>query len=113
MAEWRERARCKGSADESFFNPEHYLKAKAICSPCPVKAECLAEAMKNEERYGVWGGRSPSARGARKNKNPNRLSRKDEYAKLRDAAMTVMEIALRHGVTERTVQRALEGPITQ
>jgi WhiB family redox-sensing transcriptional regulator len=31
-------------------------KAKAICANCPVKQQCLDEAIRNCERFGIWGG---------------------------------------------------------
>ena len=31
-------------------------KAKAVCSGCPVKLECLEEANEIAEPFGVWGG---------------------------------------------------------
>ena len=31
-------------------------KAKAVCSGCPVKYECLEEANEISEPFGVWGG---------------------------------------------------------
>jgi Transcription factor WhiB len=51
-------AACHGADPELFFpepgKPDH--QAKAICAVCPVRAECLATALANGERYGVWGG---------------------------------------------------------
>jgi WhiB family redox-sensing transcriptional regulator len=46
-------------ADARLFFPEpgeSDAQAKAICAVCPVWAECLAVALANGERYGVWGG---------------------------------------------------------
>ena len=31
-------------------------KAKAVCSSCPVKLECLEEAKEIAEPFGIWGG---------------------------------------------------------
>ena len=31
-------------------------KARAICSTCPVRQECLAHALADPESAGVWGG---------------------------------------------------------
>ena len=30
--------------------------AKAVCSGCPVRQQCLDEAIGNGEQYGIWGG---------------------------------------------------------
>ena len=51
-------AACAG-ADPALFFPEPGAsdqRAKEICAACPVRAECLAAALVNGERYGVWGG---------------------------------------------------------
>ena len=31
-------------------------RAKALCGPCPVRAECLSAALHRREPCGVWGG---------------------------------------------------------
>ena len=36
-------------------------QAKTICQKCPIKAECLQEAM-SEDLYGIWGGTTESER---------------------------------------------------
>lgn len=42
---------------------EAYAAAKAVCARCPVRAECAAYAVENDERHGVWGGLTPDERG--------------------------------------------------
>lgn len=32
-------------------------EAMRLCRPCPMIAECLAGAIANREKFGVWGGR--------------------------------------------------------
>ncbi|NLT30806.1 MAG: WhiB family transcriptional regulator [Propionibacterium sp.] len=36
--------------------PEQVEQAKAVCGPCPMRAECLAGALERAEPWGVWGG---------------------------------------------------------
>ena len=31
-------------------------RAKAVCLACPVRTECLADALDNRIEFGVWGG---------------------------------------------------------
>lgn len=66
--EWHEQAKCAG-LDVTIFYPEviggrhaekRALEAKAICSGCPVQAECLAYGM--SDRFGVFGGLTPEER---------------------------------------------------
>lgn len=56
---WTDLALCKGKT-ELFFGHRGDWKssklARDICSECPVASRCLEEAVKNDERYGVWGG---------------------------------------------------------
>ena len=44
---WQDRAACFGVEPDVFF---------------PIKEECLAWALKNGERYGVWGGTTEQQR---------------------------------------------------
>jgi WhiB family redox-sensing transcriptional regulator len=60
-AAWWAKARCNDGAATltSLFFSEDLIdiaRAKAICSKCPVRAECLAEALERQEPCGVWGG---------------------------------------------------------
>jgi WhiB family redox-sensing transcriptional regulator len=35
---------------------------KKICATCPVTEQCLEFAMENDERFGVWGGKTERER---------------------------------------------------
>jgi WhiB family redox-sensing transcriptional regulator len=64
---WREEAACLDVVDEvSFFpDPEDLVgiaQAKAVCSTCPVAAECLTWAIETNQSEGVWGGHTPHER---------------------------------------------------
>ena len=55
---WMKRAQCRGE-DPALFFPSlggNAAKARAICSICPVRPECLAYALADPESAGVWGG---------------------------------------------------------
>jgi WhiB family transcriptional regulator, redox-sensing transcriptional regulator len=49
---------CVTSDPELFFaeSPQQVETAKAVCSACPVREECLTGALGRSEPYGVWGG---------------------------------------------------------
>ncbi|MBC7373367.1 MAG: WhiB family transcriptional regulator [Frankiales bacterium] len=37
-------------------SPASVEDAKALCLPCPLRAQCLAGALERREPWGVWGG---------------------------------------------------------
>lgn len=53
---WQERARCRDTDTEVFFDPERYPEAFAVCGGCEVSSECYNFASKHDA-VGVWGGR--------------------------------------------------------
>ncbi|WP_299047615.1 WhiB family transcriptional regulator [uncultured Actinomyces sp.] len=61
---WQERALCAQTDPEAFF-PEKggsTREAKRVCATCEVREECLAYALANDERFGIWGGLSERER---------------------------------------------------
>lgn len=62
---WRQKAACNPSKTtlDFFSEDKHEIKlAKQICAQCPVAHECLAFAVKNQEKFGIWGGFTPRER---------------------------------------------------
>jgi WhiB family redox-sensing transcriptional regulator len=69
---WQTKGLCRGNHSYLFFPPssaerkeererrEH--KAKAICTVCPVKVDCLEFALEIREPYGIWGGLTETER---------------------------------------------------
>ena len=55
---WQDRAACFGIDPDVFFpiSEEEAGPALAYCGACRIREDCLAWALKNGERYGVWGG---------------------------------------------------------
>ncbi|MDO3044165.1 WhiB family transcriptional regulator [Mycobacteroides abscessus] len=65
---WTGLAPCSQTDPEIFF-PEKggsVKEAKAICATCEVIEQCLHYALINDERYGVFGGKSERERRAMK-----------------------------------------------
>ncbi len=61
---WQRDAICSQTDPEAFF-PEKggsTRDAKKICSNCDVRQQCLEYALKNDERFGIWGGLSERER---------------------------------------------------
>ncbi len=56
--DWQDRAACFGVDPDVFFpiSEEEAGPALAFCGACRIREECLSWALKNSERYGVWGG---------------------------------------------------------
>ncbi|GAB3703600.1 WhiB family transcriptional regulator [Nocardiopsis oceani] len=48
---------CRAEPDLFFAEaPAEVEQAKAICGACPIKEQCLADALERREPWGVWGG---------------------------------------------------------
>ena len=61
---WMKRAQCRGEDLDLFFPAlgASSTRAKAICSICPVRSECLDYARRDADTAGIWGGTSPRER---------------------------------------------------
>ncbi len=61
---WQEKAACYGLDPEVFFptTEEEAGLALSYCSVCRVREACLTWAVRNGERYGVWGGTTEQQR---------------------------------------------------
>jgi WhiB family redox-sensing transcriptional regulator len=62
--EWQAHARC-AEVDPEIFFPERggsSKAARAVCSQCDVRSQCLEYALNNKEQFGIWGGTSERER---------------------------------------------------
>lgn len=61
---WTAEALCAQVGAELFFvdKGENPQPAKDVCALCPVRRECLEYALSNDERFGVWGGKTERER---------------------------------------------------
>jgi WhiB family transcriptional regulator, redox-sensing transcriptional regulator len=72
---WRHHAACKKvDSDSLFVTGAQQRKAKRICRHCPVRTECLADALDNRIQYGVWGGMTERERRALLKRRPDVVS---------------------------------------
>lgn len=70
-SEWTVKAVCaKGDPDMLFVTGAAQREAAKICQACPVRLECLADALDNRIEYGVWGGMTERQRRAVLKKSP-------------------------------------------
>ncbi|HET9646606.1 MAG TPA: WhiB family transcriptional regulator [Microlunatus sp.] len=56
VQEWTALAKCRGTNDDLFGDAVDQRRARLLCKGCPVRFECLAEALDNRIEWGVWGG---------------------------------------------------------
>jgi WhiB family redox-sensing transcriptional regulator len=54
--DWTLLAKCRGMEDALFPEASEQKRARGVCNGCPVRSECLAEALDNRIEWGVWGG---------------------------------------------------------
>lgn len=63
--DWRVAAACRDAdPDVLFVRGAEQHSAKRVCMGCPVRTECLAEALDNRVEFGVWGGMTERERRA-------------------------------------------------
>ncbi|MQA09196.1 MAG: WhiB family transcriptional regulator [Pseudonocardiaceae bacterium] len=72
QSDWRVRAACRDEdPEELFVRGAEQRKAKVVCVSCPVRTECLAEALDNRIEFGVWGGMTERERRAVLRRRPD------------------------------------------
>lgn len=72
QGDWRRRAACRdGDPDRLFVRGAAQREAKLVCFGCPVRTECLAEALDHRIEFGVWGGMTERERRALLRRRPD------------------------------------------
>lgn len=119
LPEWYEDARCAQTGPAAFFpnKGQSPREAKKVCRACPVREQCLAYALENGERWGVWGGTTDEERRKLRDKGEG----KPRIARLRHTTVAdlealkasvvadykagepVSQIAARHRVSNKSV----------
>lgn len=69
--DWRTRGACRDDPDRLFVRGAAQREAKQVCVPCPVRAQCLAEALDRRIEFGVWGGMTERERRALLRRRPD------------------------------------------
>jgi WhiB family redox-sensing transcriptional regulator len=110
VTHWQDDALCT-QADASLFFPLHrgdnMNDARRLCSHCPVRLECLNEAMDLRDYHGFRGGMS----GEERRHHATATRRTDltpEVLRLAAKNWTAQAIALRLGVDDSLVYRVLK-----
>src|ERR1700761_8564109 len=86
VEDWTIAAGCRGmDPDELFVQGAAQNRAKVVCATCPVRTECLADALDNRVEYGVWGGMTERERRALLRRRPEVESWRQVLEEKRDA----------------------------
>ncbi|WP_375423300.1 WhiB family transcriptional regulator [uncultured Friedmanniella sp.] len=75
--DWAADARCRGTGDILFAEGAAQRRVRVLCDDCPVRRECLAEALDNNMEWGVWGGMTERERRALLRQRPDVTSWRD------------------------------------
>ena len=71
IADWPSKAACQSSdPDALFVQGAAQNRAKSVCLGCPVRSECLADALDGRMEFGVWGGMTERERRALLRRRP-------------------------------------------
>jgi WhiB family redox-sensing transcriptional regulator len=69
--DWSAQSACNGvDPDALFVSGAAQNSAKAVCQRCPVRTECLSDALDNQVEFGVWGGMTERERRALLRRRP-------------------------------------------
>lgn len=72
VQDWATQAACRAQKpDDLFVRGAEQNQAKRVCAGCPVRTECLIEALDNEIEWGVWGGMTERERRALIKRRPD------------------------------------------
>ncbi|WP_433801191.1 WhiB family transcriptional regulator [Actinomycetospora sp. CA-084318] len=72
---WRHEARCRHEdPDTLFVQGAQQRDVREVCRACPVRTECLAHALDNRIKFGVWGGMTERERRALLKRRPDVVS---------------------------------------
>ncbi len=92
--DWSALSACRDTdPDELFVTGAAQNRAKAVCMGCPVRTECLSDALDNRVEFGVWGGMTERERRALLRRRPDVVS----WRELLDNARAEHEAATRVG----------------
>lgn len=62
---WQQQSACLGHPDPDLFHgnaEEMATVISSVCRGCPVRQECLLDALDRGDQTGVWGGTTPDQR---------------------------------------------------
>jgi len=56
--EWQDDAACRDVGGDAWYPAKGRRAplARSICEGCPVRVDCLEDALDRHDQYGIWGG---------------------------------------------------------
>jgi WhiB family transcriptional regulator, redox-sensing transcriptional regulator len=98
---------CRKFDPDLWFSdsPAQLELAKAMCSDCPVRVECLAGAIERNEPWGVWGGEIFERGAVVPRKRPRGRPRKVDVARDAELAVEVEARLAADGIESRSSVR--------
>jgi WhiB family redox-sensing transcriptional regulator len=86
LQDWTALGACADQdPDDLFVTGAAQNRAKAVCLGCPVRTECLSDALDNQVEFGVWGGMTERERRALLKRRPDVTSWHDLLTEARAA----------------------------
>ncbi|WP_438306751.1 WhiB family transcriptional regulator (plasmid) [Streptomyces sp. HUAS TT11] len=70
-ADWHTAACRTSDPDALFVQGSDQNRAKAVCTGCPMRTECHADALDNRIEFGIWGGMTERERRAFLRRHPD------------------------------------------
>ncbi|MCW2606717.1 MAG: wblA [Frankiales bacterium] len=91
--DWTALSACQDAdPDELFVTGAAQNRAKAVCMGCPVRTECLSDALDNRVEFGVWGGMTERERRALLRRRPDVTSWKHLLETARTQALSGSQV---------------------
>lgn len=87
---WTASAQCgagRVAPDALFVEGSAQREIRSLCVTCPVRLECLADALDSRTDFGVWGGMTERERRALLRRRPDVRSWHAELTVARDASL--------------------------
>lgn len=101
---WCTKAKCKDMQTRDFYpgRGESTFHIKTICRGCPVVKPCLEFAMRNREKFGVWGATSERER--------RKMRSAQQHNKRNDKEVPITQLMNQFGIKISFLkERELEG----
>jgi hypothetical protein len=106
--EWRERAACQGADPALFEQGDNLSAARRVCGMCPVRTDCLADALRLRDREGFRAGLTGDERAQMLPRHRREPTPVEEIVRLRnDLRWSVKAVTVALGVSRCVVHQVV------